>query len=826
MPLAQPLDPSFSSGELSPRLWARLDFGKYQSGLEECQNLTLYTEGGAARRPGSRFVAEIKDSDVHGHLIAFQFNTEQAYVLELGNHSMRFFRHQGRIEVDDTDAVISNGDFTDGITGWDDISLTGGSIAYNSTLMSLTLTPGSAEATAEQDVTTTKQNQVHVIKFRVRSPVRGDQVKIQIGTTSGGNEIFGPAARKVGYHCIDFIPTASTFYVQFITDTDKDDKPVDVDDIEIIAGGAVEIGTPWPEAALHQVHGPQTADVLYLFHPDYPTHKLIRFGHRRWTLEEVLWSDGPYLAANTTATTLTPGATGGVAVTVTASSTTGINDGQGFLSTDIGRLIRIDNGAEWGWGIIAAITSTTVVTVHTKKSFAATTATANWHLGAWSATTGFPRTGMFFEQRTYVGYTEEQPQTFWASQTADFDNFKPDNDAGTVEADDAFEYTLSADNVNEIHWFSAGENTLVIGTEGGEWIPSSDTGVITATDNLTVRRQTTHGSTPTRPLRIGHTTIFVQRAGRKLREFGFSESIDGYESADLTRLAQHISKGGLNELAYAEEPDSIVWAVRSDGVLLSMAYRRQEDVIGWSRNILGGNFNGSIAEVECVVTIPGDDGAVNGQIQDSTDRNEVWIIVKRTINGMTKRYVEVLEGDFETGDAQEDAYYVDSCITYEGTPTAAITGLSHLEGETVKIWGDGAILAEKTVSGGSITLDEEISVAQIGLPYTHRMKPLRLTAGNPLGTPAGKHQRIHAITFFLLNSHRLRFAANAEQFHTVDFRVVSDVMDNAVPLFTGQQRLEFPGNWERDARIIIEGDAPAPFTLLAMAPEFIVNPAV
>jgi hypothetical protein len=158
---------------------------------------------------------------------------------------------------------------------------------------------------------------------------------------------------------------------------------------------------------------------------------------------------------------------------------TGINGGEGFKTTDIGRLVRIDNGAQWGWGVIVARTNTTVVSVHVKKAFAATTGTADWRLGAWSETTGYPQTAGFFEQRLYVAATTDQPQTFWGSQTGDFENLKPDNDAGTVEADDAFSFTLSADNVNAIRWLSAGEDTIVIGTDGGEWIPKSEGAVIT-----------------------------------------------------------------------------------------------------------------------------------------------------------------------------------------------------------------------------------------------------------------------------------------------------------------------------------------------------------
>ena len=823
------LQPSFNAGELSPRLAARVDFSKYPAGLETCVNIIPLAEAGAMRRPGTRHAAEVKSSSVKGRLKPFQFSVVQAYMLELGNGVMRFCRHQGQIAVANTDAAISNGTFTSNITGWDDRS-TGGAgnqISHDATNGRLTLeTSGTASddiGWAEQDVTTTATNTEHVIKFRVIGDP-GDKIDFLVGSTSTGAQILSPVEKSVGYHCVAFTPTASPFYIQFRNFGSNADKNVQIDDVSLIDDSAVEIDTPWAEADLFDVEGPQSADVLYLFHDDYPTHKLLRFGHTTWSLVEVAWQDGPYLDLNTTSTTLTPGATTGVAVTVTASAITGINDNTGFQTTDVGRLIRIDNPAAaiaWGWGIIVARTSTTVVTVHVKKDFGATTADVRWHLGAWSETTGYPQAAVFFEQRLYVAATTDQPQTFWASQTADFENLKPDDDDDVPAADDALTFTLSADDVNSIYWLSANEDTLVIGTAGGEWVPDSEGIVITPLD-ITVRRQTTHGSARIQPVRVGNTVLFVQRANRKIREFGFSFETDGYRAVDMTRLSQHITRGGMVEMAYSGEPEPIVWVVRNDGQLLSLTVLRDEDVVGWGRHILGGSFGSGNAVVESVAVIPGANGA--GQTQDSSNRDEVWLIVKRTINGATKRYIEFFEGNFETGDAQEDQYYSDSLITYDGAAATVLTGFDHLEAEAVKILADAAIVAGKTVASASITLDTAASVVQAGLGYTHTLKPLKISAGNPSGTPIGKTKRIYGLTFVLLNSHTLSFGPDADDLSNIDFRVVSDPMDAAAPLFTGEVFREFPGPYDKDVRIVIEEDDPVSFTLLALAPEIQINP--
>lgn len=921
-------------------------------------------------------MSEVKDSSVKGRLKRFQFSTVQAYILELGSQSIRFYRHQAQITVADTDAVVLNGQFTSNITSWDDRS-TGGAgnqISHGATNGRLTLETGGRDADdigwAEQDITTTNTGQEHVLKFRVIG-APGDKIEFQVGTTSKGAETLAAVEKQTGYHCVAFTPSLSTFYVQFRNLGSNADKDMQIDDVSLIDNSAVEIDTPYAEADLFEIEGPQSADVLYLFHGSYPAHKLQRFGHTTWSIVEVAWFDGPYLDENDTDTTLLASAVDGIGVTFTLSSTVGVNGGAGWLSTDIGRLIRfkhVEGDPNWSFAVITSITSTTIavgdIRSETNKfdkvwqtddsaslfvnqtqtardssdgnfipypateaigdycamghdikfaqlefdyaggtagvggttaweywngtawsalpnvadnttgftaavaddltvSFSlpddwakhslngsgslyyvrarvtagystnpvldrvrvlehlATEAVGAWKLGAWSGTTGYPQVGSFYEQRLYVAATNGQPQTFWASQTADFENHRPDDRTGTVEEDDAFNYTLSADDVNAIRWMSAGEDTLVVGTAGGEWVPSSDGIVITPLD-ITVRRQTTHGSGQVQPVRIGAIVLFVQKALRKVREFGLDQLAVKYAAPDMTRTAQHITKGGIVEIDYAEEPDSVVWAVRTDGQLLSLTFRRDEDVVGWSRHIIGGSFGSGDAAVDSVAIIPGDNGS--GQTQDSSDMDEVWIIGKRTINGVTNRYVEVLEREFEAGDNQEDAYYADSLITYDGAPATVLTGYDHLEGETLKVLADGAIVADKTVTGGQITLDIAAAKVQAGLGYIHKFKTLKVSAGNPAGTPLGKTKRIYGLTFSLLNSHTLKYGPNADDLTEKDFRVVSDAMDSAVPLFTGEQFVEFTGDWTEDARIVILEDDPVPFTILAIAPETVVNP--
>ena len=907
MPRVHDLQPSFNSGEFSPRLAARLDFVKYKSGLKTCENFILLPEGGAMRRPGSRYVFELKDSSVKGRLKRFQFSVTQAYILELGEKIIRFARHQGQITVADTTAAVTNGAFPTNITGWDDRSTGGGSIAHDATNLDIDLVPGGALITdigwAEQDITTGSTGTEHVIKFRVKGDP-GDKIEFQVGTAASGAQTLAAVEKEVGYHCVAFTPSTSPFYIGFRNVGINANKTVSIDDISIIDDAPVEIDTPWVEADLYKVEGPQSADVLYQFHTTYPTHKLQRFGHTTWSLVQVAWQDGPYFDENDTTTTLLPSAATGVAINLTLSSIKGINGDLGWQSTDVGRLVRYKKTTVYGWCIITSITSTTIAVAHVKKDFEATpTAKTTFSLGAWSGTTGYPQVASFFEQRLYVAATTDQSQTLWGSQTADFENHTPDDFSGTVEADDALNYTLSADDVNAIRWLSAGGDTLVIGTAGGQWVPTASGVVITPLD-ITIKPQTTKKAAQVQPMRVDGTVLFAQKGLRKIREFVFSFEVDSYVSPNVTRTSQHVTFGGVIEMDYQEEPDSIIWMVRNDGQLLSMTYRRDEDVVGWGRHKIGGTFQGGHSVVESVAVIPGANGS--GQTQDSTQRDEVWLIVKRTINGSTVRYVEFFERDFETGHAIEDAYYVDSMLTLDTpltitgataaspvviTATAhgfsdadevritdvlgmtelntntykvankaantfeltspdddtdidgtaftayisggnankkvtAITGLTHLEAETVKALGDGAIATDKTVASGAITLEasDKSSVAQIGLGYTHKLETLKISAGNPAGTPLGKLKRIYGVVFDLLNARTLSFGRDSDNTESIDFRTVTDPMDAAAPLFTGEHFVTFPGQWTKDARIYIESDDPSPFTLLAIAPETDLQP--
>lgn len=834
MPSADPPQQSFNAGEFGPELVARSDFGKYRNALRKSENVIGMSQGGAKRRPGSRFIVEQKSSAAKGALIPFEFSTTQAYMIQAGNLFFRFCRNQGEITSENITASITNGTFDSDITSWTDQSAGTGAISHDATNNRLSLDSAGSGATnqahAEQQVTNSSAIE-HVLRFSVYG-VAYDRIKLRIGTTSTGTEIVNDLTLGVGYHSIAFTATAADFYVQFVYDKPTNAKSVTIDDVALIDNAAIELTTPYTTAQLPDLRWVQSADTLYILHNSHPTYKLLRRGHTSWSLQEVDWQEGPFLEENTTDTTLDPGAITGEGVALVASSTEGINDDQGFLSTDVGRLVRYsDDGTDWGWMVITAVTDTLNATVDILHDLDAHTAQKTWRLGAWSGTTGYPAVGTFHEQRLCLGNSTEDPDKYWLSESGDFEGMRLDSDksGGGVEVqdDDALDYRISSDQVNAIRWIKSGVK-LMIGTAGGEWIGQSDGPIMTPTDNDT-KQQTAIRSANIAPVQVDNAVIFTQRGKRQIREYAFNFEADGFRSPDLTILANHITKSRVSRMAYAAAPHSMVLALREDGRLAVQTYKREEDVVGWHRWVMGGTFSSGIAVIEDVAVIPGNDGA--GQVKNSEERDEIWVIVKRTINSATKRYIEMFELDFEgpdrneyTSDADyeadlltemEDMYYSDSLLTYDSTATSTISGLDHLEGETVKVLADGAVHPDKTVSSGSISLDYDASVVQIGLGYFHDIEFLKIDAGNPAGSAIAKDKQMHQVDLVLHETGALAIGVDRDNLLEEPLRQVSDAMDTAVPLFTGELTAELDGDYITDPRVIIRQNDPTAFTLLA-----------
>ena len=819
MARVHPFQTNFTAGELSPKLFGQIDLKKYNNGVETLENMTVFPQGGATRRYGSKFVCEVKDSSATTRLIPFEFNIEQTYILEFGNLYIRFYKDNGQI----TEATKT----ISAITKANPAVVTATSHGYsNGDHVWINDVVGMTELNGRRFVVANKTTNTFELS----------------GVNSSNYTTYGSAG------------TAAKVY---------------------------EITTEYTASQLADLQFAQSADVMYITHSSHEPTKLTRTGHTNWTITDVDFEKGPYLDDNTTDTTLTASATTvGVGRTLTASASL-------FASTDVGRLFTLGDGH----GKITAYTSATVVTVEVLVALTSSGSTT-WSLGAWSNTTGFPRAVSFFEQRLVFAGSTSYPQTIWGSQSGIYENF----DEGSAEAADAFIYTIAANRVNAIRWLAPSKD-LMVGTAGSEFKVSRPTGEPLQPDNINIQQQTSYGVYPLRPIQIGNLILFVQRQQRKVRQLYYRFEDDAYTAPDMTILAEHITEGGITEVDYAQEPDAIYWAVRSDGVLLGMTFNREEDVVAWHRHILGGKTGsttitvtdydnipvgsrivltksdgttvtftsetaGSSSPSETngwrpntnndttadniytainahadftvanpasnVVTItetsPQAVGFLTVETTDSTrlavtsetyskaksvasipegGEDQVWVIVERVINGSTVQYVEYLDST-----SNMDSYLTGTV----NSSSTSVTSLDHLEGQKVQILIGNAVYPTQTVTNGavSVNIPSELSnkTINVGLGFVSTLKTLRVEAGSQAGTSQGRKKRYNEVMVRLLNT--IGVTINGDQ---LPFRTSSTGTN--IPQFTGDKRVTNLG-WDRDGQITVKQTQPLPMTILGI----------
>jgi len=584
---------------------------------------------------------------------------------------------------------------------------------------------------------------------------------------------------------------------------------------QLLSGGSpYEVATPYTAADLWDLAFTQSADTLYIAHPNYKPRKLQRAGALSWSLNMISFWDGPYLILNSSATTLTASATTG-SVTITASGTTGINNGAGFTSNDIGRFIRLKVGASWGHAMITAVGSTTSVTATVNSAIGGTTASSVWRLGVWygvegsSATANYPRCVVFNQDRLVWAGSAQYPNRIDGSNTSDYENYAPSNVDGTVVDSNALSFSLNSTKVNVINWMVTDEWGLLAGTASGEWVIAASTqqNAVTPT-NVTAKMTTAYGGTNVPPIKMGKSTLFVQRTKRKLREMSYQFTLGTFQAPDISLVSEHLTKGGIKQMAAQPAPYPNIWIVRSDGVLVGVTYDKEQEVLGWHQHKLGGFSDAAQTlppVVESVAVIP----------SPSTDRDAVWLSVQRYVNGSVIRTVELMQKFWEDGDTASGAYFVDCGATYSGAATTTVSGLTWLAGQTVSVLADGSVHPTCVVSGaGVITLSRSASVVQIGLGYNSTGKTMRIEAGGADGTAQGKFKRIHRAIFRFFQSVGLNVQSTGGTAFPEPFRTSADLMDNPVALYTGDKRWAWDGSYELEGQVTWTQSDPLPSNVL------------
>jgi hypothetical protein len=881
--------------------------------------MIVLPQGSLTRRPGTFFAARTKNNGA-ARLIPFSRGQGTSLILEFGNLYIRFFANDGPVRTDDV----------------------AGTYIQSGTDITVTET-GHSRSTSDE---------------------------VYLDFTSGDG--------------------VDGFYT--ITGTSGNDFTVTSTTSQSTSGNVnisqrYEVTTSYTAAQVDELSFTQSADVLFLAHPSHPPARLERFDTNLWTLTNLLpsvvsgtyttptvvFTDGPFLATNTTTTTMTVAladtanwtasftngslsleevgtvspsnvdvttntftlanhplvngmkvqfaaipsgftstptlsattdyfvvsatqntfkvatTAGGtpvditaaptsddmtvsksfvdkdVYIRVTASAVTGINDDTGFQSGDIGRYLRLNSEIapqiKWGYGEIIERLSgseTTVVLVKLKKAIAGVGATTEWQLGSFSETTGYPRTVQIYQQRLVYAGTSEEPQTLFFSRTGDFFNFAATEPLGRstgqfdsagrsiigeqIYEDNALSLTISSDTVDQIEWLNE-DRRLTIGTSGGVFQCYGTDDDLTLTPfNFTISKVSAWACDSTAlPAKVGNNLLYVQTNGRKLRELAFDKLQDQYSAADLTLRSEDISETGLIATAYQDQPYSVLWCLRNDGRLAGLTYVDLLQMRAWHRHTIGGSHSdatyGSQAKVESIAVIP------------RGTHDQLWMIVKRDIDGGVKRYIEFMERYFVASEVvPSDAHFVDSGLEEPPSRTSASTsvlGLDHLEGESVAILADAAVQPNRTVSSGAITLQTAATNFRIGFGYNSDIETLPMVAATSQGTSVGNRKRIHRFTVRLLESLSFKFGTNANDLDAATiayleslglnfgvnisdlteavFRTASDNIGSALAFFTGEKTYQVGDQFNTITQLFLRQDQPYPFSVTLLAIDYQTN---
>ena len=878
---------AFARGELSPRLHARTDIDHYRLGLKECTNWYVLRQGALRKRQGTEYIAEVRDSSKKTRLVPFIFSTQQAYMLEFGETYFRVFVNGsgvveaakdidgatntnpvvitsighgladgdrvivsgvvGMTEINEREFVVANkADDTFELSGEDGIShgayASGGKVARISEFATLYGESELFELQFAQSADTlyvahrnhpphkiTRSSDtswsVTEIDFEdgpyLESPADNDTLL----TLSGdGNIIPVMTSNTAPSGTVDATTAGSAFVA-----ADRKVSTVYVDPIEAF----------WS----YEPASPRVC-VGYTLRSSTATQGMITdwefdgWNGTTWvTLDgrkgEIGWRDREerfYSFENTFAYDkyrisyasvendnnssiseigFTESGDEMLPLTLTASGTAGINGGQGFLASDLDRPIRLlGPDGEWRWFKITGWTSSTVVSGRLYGRHFREPPTINtWRMGAWSENTGYPASVSFFEERLVWARTDTEPQKVWGSKTFAFE------DHGVslpVVDDDAFSVEIASDQVNEIKWISEASDLLVGTSDAIRTLGPSDSSKAFSATNLRQRRQTTIGSAALQPARIGGVSLYADTFSKSLRELFFSFESNAFTAPDLTILSDHLLASGITAMAYAQSPDSILWIAVGTGELVSLTFERDQRIVGMARHRLGGGSDYGI--VESVAAIPG------------PDATEVWLLVRRTINGMAKRYVERLTAQFEDM-VVDEAAFLDSCVRVDGVSIGQITGLGHLEGESVAILADGTVAPDRVVSGGAVSLPAGLTADKVVVGLRYRSKAVQLRP--PLTGQDGSHLgRLKSAPEMLIDVHESLAVKAGPEGAEVELieRAADESMDRQIALRTGSFKVHVQGGWRDVAQLSLVSDQPLPATIRAITRGLEIEP--
>lgn len=928
---------SFTGGEVAPSLYARVDQAKYQNGARTMRNFEVMRHGGAQNRPGTEYITEIKDSADVARLIPFVYNSDQTYVLEFGDGYIRFFQDGEAVTFSGVSAWTTATDYTAGgfaSSGGVNYYCTGDHTSGASTepgvgadwedywyaetgnILEVPTHYASADLAAlkfvqSADVMTFTHPDYPINELR------------RLGATTwtfGPRGVLSSVDQPTG---VANSGAAATAHQSVATLSDATQSAFGIAAHGYSVGDVIEVTLKF-RVDYRIVTAPHTFNSKRIFTAtisatDFGVNsfKVVRVG------DTAIWGDANWPVGPTYATFAQTTFTSGYVVktgtsaadlaktqyVVTAVDANGI-ESEPSLVTGTSDIPTSAAAVTVTWTAVDGIQSYNIykkqgavfgfVGSATRPLFTDTGITPDTTLTApfadltlFADAGGYPSAVGYYQQRALFGASTNNPETVWGSRTGDFLNF---SSRSPLQDDDALEFNLAGRQVAEIkHIVDLGK--LVIFASTGEYFCNGDSaGIITPTD-INVRQHSNYGSADIPPIQVGNNALFVQARGSLVRDLGFDWQTEGYKGNDLTIFSAHLFDGyTIAEWAFQQIPHSIVWVVRNDGVLLGLTYLPEHQIWGWHRHDTEGLF-------ESVCSVP------------EGDEDAVYVIVNRTINGSTKRYVERFATRQIDEDAPEDWRFLDCYAVYDGRNTGAttmtltgsgwtytdpltltasastfaagdvgnneywltssdgtvirctvtaytsatvvtvlphktvpaslqatatatwtkakktITGLSHLDGETVSVYGDGFVVASPnnsgynavTVASGSATLDKAYGVVAVGLPYTSDLETLDIDSVQG-ETLVDKKKNIQEVFVYTEKSRGL-WAGGAEPsddgtdgLYELKKRG-AEGYDSAVDLSTGVEQVIIRPEWNSNGRVFLRQVDPLPLAILAVAPK-------
>lgn len=760
----KPLLRSFAAGEITPELFGRIDLDKFQTGLLKALNARVLPTGPVQNRAGFQYVLQARSATTSRcRMIPFAFSAEQTMALEFTDQKIRFH--------------------TNGQT----LLETAGSLTAPYMTQA---NPGVWTAAGHP-----YQN--------------GDWLY-------GSSGVPGSTFPTVGRFLIVANRTVNTF-----TLTDLRGTPIDTTAYPVPTGFSLlqfarvyEITSPYLSADLMDLHYTQSADVLTITHPSYDVRELRRVGATNWTLTIV--SFAPTMATPAAPGLVGTGPGGGTPINITyvttAVSSSNFEESLASPSTTISRdltvagnavsvtpaavagairynVYKLGNGGLYGYigqsdgTLLSDNNITPDLTTSPPQASTPFTSVGN-----------FPSTCTYQEQRRCFAATNNRPQNVWMSKSATESNFSQSVPVGDA---DAIVFRIAASQQNRIRHLVALVDLIAL-TVGSEFRIYAANGDVLTPANVTPKPQSYVGANNVQPCVAEASILYAQNQGGHVREFAYAGTgINGatYNTNDVSILAPHLFDSyTIVDMAYSRTASCpTLWAVRSDGYLLGMTYVPGQNVRGWGQN----NTDGLFESVCCVA-------------EGSEDM--LYATVVRTINGVAYRYVEQLHT--RQFAAKEDAFFVDSGLTYSGASTTTLTGLWHLEGKTVNALSDGSVVRNLTVTNGAVTLPAAAVKVHVGLAYLGDMRTLPVS-WQADGFGQGVIKNVGKVHLRLSNSSGIHIGPTDSKLVEVKQRT-TEPYGSPPNLINGWKHVNIQPQWQDDGSVVIQQPDPLPVTVLCM----------